>query len=449
MIGNPEFKRYVWLEFSVLRLVLAPALLGVAGYAIYLQSMADLADFALIAFAAITGLWGTRQAAASLFDELGQGTWDGQRMSSQTALGLSFGKLTGATVYSWYCGAICLLLLVFAKWDKGLLAAFVEALPVILLVLAAQAMSLGTALTLLIRSRGAARRGVTASQVLALAVSYYLWTLMGTPGTSDWVLWYGYRMAETTAIFITVCSVVFWSCLWVVRQMRHELQYRTYPWAWFAFLLYVVLYAGGYWTDHPVIGDQGRFILVAFAFVTFTSGTYLALFMTPKDKAAWRLALRAFFRGELATSLAATPVWKPAFLGALVSGIWLAILVSGTPSNVVDTLATAEGVPGGSALGAMVIAALLFLVRDIALVVGLNLGRNPRRADATALVLLVFNYGVMPWVLLAVGLPDWIHIVMPWPSTSSLAVLAPALITLVPALIYVGYAWQRTLNAVR
>ena len=91
---NPELQRNLWLELTVPRLVAAPlvllVLLGGVGWAFGPQSAAGLAKPVLWA---LLSLWGSRLAAESFGEEATGRTWDVQRLSAQTAWGLtSIGK---------------------------------------------------------------------------------------------------------------------------------------------------------------------------------------------------------------------------------------------------------------------------------------------------------------------------------------------------------------------
>ena len=109
---NPEFRRNIWLQFNWSKLIAAPLLTVIAAYVFLLltgydyqklQGVAELAGGSVI-----LGIWGTRRAADAVAEEVGGGTWEGQRMSSLGAWQMTWGKLLGGTSFVWYCAAIAM-----------------------------------------------------------------------------------------------------------------------------------------------------------------------------------------------------------------------------------------------------------------------------------------------------------------------------------------------------
>jgi hypothetical protein len=113
---NPELRRHLWLEFSPHRLIATPALIALV--ALLVVAMSDGYGLKPIAIAAAYGfmglvmLWGTHNAAESMMEEVRNRTWDTQRMSSIEPWAMTWGKLAGATAFTWYGGAICLALFI-------------------------------------------------------------------------------------------------------------------------------------------------------------------------------------------------------------------------------------------------------------------------------------------------------------------------------------------------
>ena len=105
---NPELQRNLWLEVTPHRLWMIPLVL-LATAALTWPPGETLMLTALVGF---TMIWGPRQAADAVIDEARERTWDIQRMASLHPWSMTWGKLAGATVMSWYgaawCGAILL-----------------------------------------------------------------------------------------------------------------------------------------------------------------------------------------------------------------------------------------------------------------------------------------------------------------------------------------------------
>ena len=109
---NAELQRNLWLEVSWQRLIAIPAVLGGFYYLIFSNagnSKALLLFASFWVFLAAAGLWGANQAENSLAGEVQAGTWPLQRLTSIAPWSMTWGKLFGSTLVSWYIGLISLL----------------------------------------------------------------------------------------------------------------------------------------------------------------------------------------------------------------------------------------------------------------------------------------------------------------------------------------------------
>ena len=109
---NPELLRNVWHELTIRRLIAMPLVLG--ALLMLWSSNSFVADLAGGCVFVITILWGTRQAADAVASEVTENTWDWQRLSTQTAWQLTWGKVIGATLFTWSGALICLGVRFFA-----------------------------------------------------------------------------------------------------------------------------------------------------------------------------------------------------------------------------------------------------------------------------------------------------------------------------------------------
>ncbi|MGD8642238.1 MAG: hypothetical protein PVG89_16490, partial [Gammaproteobacteria bacterium] len=120
---NPEFQRNVWLELTPHRVVSMPAVLVAVFFLVYLIAGDRYPDplriTAMTIFFLLTLLWGSRLAGEALVNEVQDRTWDQQRMSSISPWSMSWGKLFGSTVFTWYGAAICLLAYFIAAIQSG------------------------------------------------------------------------------------------------------------------------------------------------------------------------------------------------------------------------------------------------------------------------------------------------------------------------------------------
>ena len=107
MTRNPEFRRNLTLELTPHRLIAVPVILGlIFATAWAIEGPRATAGAGRMLMTILLALWGARAAADAVFGEVADRTWDAQRMSSIGPWTMSWGKLLGATVFSWY-GALC------------------------------------------------------------------------------------------------------------------------------------------------------------------------------------------------------------------------------------------------------------------------------------------------------------------------------------------------------
>lgn len=106
-MANSEFKRNLWLEFTPVRLVTGPAIVGSVALIVYLIQGNSQDFFGMLqpVSRVIAGftlfLWAMRLASDSILTEVSGRTWVFQRMSAISAWDMTVGKLFGSTVYAW------------------------------------------------------------------------------------------------------------------------------------------------------------------------------------------------------------------------------------------------------------------------------------------------------------------------------------------------------------
>ena len=89
------------------------------------------------------------------------------------------------------------------------------------------------------------------------------------------------------------------------------------------------------------------------------------------------------------------------------------------------------------------LAMFLFLLRDIGLLLGFNLARNPRRADVAVLVYLVVLYTVLPGIFSIFEAPLAIALFWPWAGEDAVSRLLPVACQVVLIGWWVGVRWDR------
>jgi hypothetical protein len=394
---NPELLRNIWLELTTRRLIAMPLVLG--ALLLLWSSESFISDLAGTFYFIITILWGTRQAADAVASEVTESTWDWQRLSTLSAWQLTWGKLIGATLFTWYGAVICLGVRFGAMLeDHDPVTVIYGTLYLIGAALMAQTASFLLGLQS-VRLRGHRTRvGTLVSQIIGIAVGYTALRYAGmVPGAEiHWLAseagdaqieWWGIPVTASIMASIGIAAFLAWTLLGAQRLMMRELSYRTRPWAWPAFVLFTCAFMAGFppSVEEPSAGFVSFEIAARLAIAAVTSAglTYAALFWDDKDPVMFRRLIRLYEAQRWREFLSYTPTW-------LVSLAITAILA------VLLLIVGGSGKVGGVTLWAAIVGSLLFMARDIALNLYFWLSPNPVRANLITVIMLGLLYVVLP-----------------------------------------------------
>jgi hypothetical protein len=452
---NPEFRRNIWLQFNWSKLIAAPLLTVIAAYAFLLltdhdyqklQSVAELAGGSVI-----LGIWGTRRAADAVAEEVGAGTWESQRMSSLGAWQMTWGKLLGGTSFVWYCAAIAMTVILWANVRAG--GAGVvgpETLRVVFNFLVGGLMAQAAAFTigLLLLRKASRHRRLTIT--LAQSCGFLLFFIVvagGFPHARPSVLdaseavfsagqieWYG--IAQDAAAFrsATIAIACIWAVIAAYRLMRTELQYRCLPWIWTVFLLFVVAWASG-------LGELGP----GWAFLALVVLTYVSLFVDHRDPVRYRWAVRALRRGNWLEVVAAVPWWSISYLLAAIMAVaigWSLPYVTGVDFGANPPPALDMAAMGLRHLGASLALIMLFMLRDLFVLLWLSSSPWRAKADVLGIIYLALVYWPPAAVFWAAGAGGLLPVVAPIATGNVAADFVPIAIELAFAALLFYARWR-------
>ena len=433
---NPEFRRYLWLELSLQRMIAMPAVLAAVFFLVALgdPDSGALSDFAFGAFLILILLWGTRLAASAVVSEVRAGTWDWQRMSAIGPWQMTWGKLFGSTVFVWFGGLICLAVALFSLLRQGT----PQEIPSLVFVglvsgVLGQAVSLAASL-LWLRQGAADRRAVIATPqflgLLAGGLAAYegLAALDLEAGGLGLLHWYGLPLDRALFAVASLSAFLGWSILGVYRLMQAELQVRQRPWAWPAFIVFLVGYCAGLpefggRAAAPELLEPGRLSLVFGGCLVLAYATY---FLFEKDPIALRGLSLALKRGDRPRALRLLPQWLLASVLAGLAALALVAALVALP-EAFGARHFAFGMDFRLAGTLLVIGTFGFLLRDLGIILLLNLRGRSRRADAAALVYLLALHLLIPGLLQALGLGNYVGLVSPYAQAFTLPVLSASL----------------------
>ena len=394
---NPEFRRNLWLELTPYRLAGMPAVLFAVFFLAYLMDGrrfgGGVATAAVLLFLLLAGLWGTRLASEAVVSEIRDHTWDGQRMSVTGPWAMTWGKLLGSTVYPWYGAVICLAIFALSAERPS------RPLQMVVLMgataLLAQALGLLASLMAIRKDRRYSRSQTTLFFIAGIVLVMPLFSQITSHEAT--IEWYGEALDRLDFLVLSVVVFVAWAVVGIYRLMRTELQLKNAPWLWCAFLLYLSGYTAGFISVDKGFGADR----LLFAFGLLLAMTYGLAFSERKDSVTLHRLLADCQRRRWRHFAEACPLWLATVPFVLASGGFL--LVTGY-----------RGIDHGSFAG-FVLALICLMVRDLGLLLFLNLGRNPKRADWLMLLCLALLYWVVPQILIAldfdllsgVFLPRW------------------------------------------
>ncbi|MFC7418309.1 hypothetical protein ACFQNF_00250 [Iodobacter arcticus] len=411
---NPEFKRNLWLSFSTPRLIGMPAILALICLAVGMNTeLSKLGSTAVALFMGIVWLWGTKNAAAAMGDEQRDHTWDQQRMSALSPWEMTWGKLFGATLFNWYGGALCLLMLLVAELPTNPISAISKTLAMIAIGLLLH----GTALVInlqLGQSDLAQNRRGSFNLLLAIPAFFMmpgLFEMGDTPITWWNTPFMPLQFQLLAGSFFAICSVF---AAW--RLMQNALQVRTLPWAWPLFACLLTAFFAGF--KHDQLAILGLIICSVM--------TYAMLFAEPNGFTVWQRVITRIQNKNEHGALINLPLWPTTLLLSFIFAL----------------MATGSGVDEFPMLSSTPLAIALILLRDSAICLFIALNSNSKRVLASSLLYLAIINGLLPFLAHSSGLESLASILMP---IGHMSVIASILISTIHAAIAVGlvvWRWQ-------
>jgi hypothetical protein len=398
---NPEFVRNLWLETTPRRIAwagLAVVLILFASGVLFGHTAANASRLnavgiaGLIVFLVAALLWGGREAGRAVRIEIGERTWDFQRLSALTPWAMTWGKLFGATSLAWLAALVGLIaaipLLVMRAGPTRAIEAIVGAIALAVLL---QGAALAGSLVAVRKARAEGRlaviRGGIGGFFAGLAMLWVVWQGLslafvmargGQTGLGRWAgldphVWWSVNVAGAEFVVASLAAYAAWAVAGGWRLMRLELQLRNAPWLWIAFLVFTALYLAGFAGPADV---GSRFALMA---GVFAAGAYIGAFIDPADRVGLRQFAQQCRQGDWRAARYRTPLAAPALLLTLLAVIGF-------------SLQSSASFPGASP--AFGFAALAFLVRDLGVIAFFRFGPRPARGDLGAVLALFLLYAV-------------------------------------------------------
>ncbi|MBF0188720.1 MAG: hypothetical protein HQL50_12420 [Magnetococcales bacterium] len=462
---NPEFRKHLWLEMTLPRLIGIPVLMAVI---LYLGGVfSEFADvrfynrLPLILFVIFTFVWGAGQAGQSMTQELSDGSWDGVRLSAMHPWSLAWGRLFGSTSAAWYGGIIALaafiILSLFHGPDSDNPSLGIDIILTILWLtgcaLMVQILTLAGVLMEIRKQRSAKKRRIHPVVLLGMLSLPAVWSVLEElflPIRSDagrfidTVTWYSTDYAAQSFFLCVLAALVLWGLVALMHLMALELGERNGPWAWITFLLFLVTLLGGFLPGSKENGTPGEYQrgLAMLAFGILVTMTYLVAIMEPKRPEMMRRLEMVANYGRWRTLIDLTPRWFYTFLMAVVAGIAAALTPEELSQSVFNTILEELESPGRVTTGWMILTILLFVSRDLLLIVSYNLSRTLKRPDTVAILTFFLLYWFFPNLLEAMDLPLLVPLFWPIDSGNPYVMVTMPTLEVLGLLLLVRVRWR-------
>ena len=432
---NPEFQRYLYLEFSISRLIGMPVFLLVVLSSAYLLSdlrwKEGVSYSALGLYTLIVLFWGAKQAANSIFDELRDNTWDIQKTSSISAWSLAWGKLLGSTLYNWYGGFFCLLVYTLATTEPEYIALnWVYFLSSGLL---AQSFSLLVSLFSL-RRKQSFNTGFSYLLVLVVLMVIVPVMLNSHDIYQETLYWYGESYNLAYCIGFSLIIACIWVIIGIYRLLSEALQIRTLPWVWLSFISFIIVYLTGFFikeTGEPEFTLFMTLMMVCFGICIVAS--YLLLFIDENNPMLARKLWVYSQHEQWSRMWQEMPCWMISVIVVLPVTLFLTLF------NPVETIEEIYLYP---------LVIYLLMLRDISILLFFSYADNPKRAMGLTLLYMICLYGLLPAIFLSADSEIIAGVILPvFNENLLLAISFSALQTLVIGFL-LFHRWKKRVMAI-
>ncbi|MEE8206742.1 MAG: hypothetical protein V3T82_07315, partial [Nitrospinaceae bacterium] len=331
MLHNPEFQRNLWLEITPHRLIATPLIFGGFYYLILFwgeQGEQVLLMTSLWMFILFAGLWGAYQAENALVTEIQNKTWPLQRLTSISPWTMTWGKLFGSTLFSWYAGLWSLGVFVltyllapenflFPRPDRKWIMLSHGVGPAILFTVGVavwfQAWGFLVGMWQLQNKFSKSKRRSGTSLLLSLFLLPTVIAASFEPVKwSKNVHWYQWEFNEFWFWLATLYVFLAWVITGIYMQMRRELQVSNPPWVWQAFLIFVLAFAIGFPQEKDIISLNGLNLWVArllLGWGLMVALTYLILLWERSDGVDIRRLFHLWKAQRIREALCEVPRW--------------------------------------------------------------------------------------------------------------------------------------------
>lgn len=336
---NPEFQRNLWLEISPKRLLIMPVVLAII-YALIVYNNPSATGILMFVFSVIGALfvtgWGSLAVMQSINHEIVERTWDQQRLSALSAWQMAWGKLFGASIYPWFGGLICALVVLVSSFMGN------HNPPRTIIYLAAAIIATASFHSWVMALRLHTLDVNRPSAPSVIRTLFFVYIFSQGVGTLAFLLyrdedsglgqWWGLQLGLPSLFLLMSAFALVLGLLALWRSMLTQLMVRTIPWAWALGCIAVGLIVAGFF-DYT----SAAFFWTAWVVIISIIASYFAFFTEKKQAINWRAVAFYVQQKNYKRMLQSLPLWLVSWVVALLFTIIYSVYVSTTNLSGLNT----------------------------------------------------------------------------------------------------------------
>jgi len=430
---NPEFRRHIWMDLSFHRLWITPLLLGGIFFLFGLGNDASgtIMVTALTLFILFPVIWGSYLAESSLISEVAGGTWTTQRLTSLSPWSMTWGKLLGGPIFTWYIGLLSLCVLtgvaVFNPPDliDNILPgrSLLNCIGLMVgLALGCHALGLISGFTYMQGGTKTKRKSGMAVLPPFILTMVFMGNLTG-PNVEPYAHWYGTQFDFSNFVLLSIFLHVAWAVIGAWMQMRKELQIANHPFIWIGFVIFLVVYYMGFPNPGTFTGlaPEGHLLYQGMiAFVITLTLTYIMMFYESTKGTELRRWFLLIEQKNIRKVMQETPRWALTAIMALIAAVALMAVYT----SIQDGIPARKQFEVYGVVGAL----FLFMIRDIGIYFYFHFSDKPARALISTLVSYLVLYLLIPSIFNTLNTDSILPLFWPMGNVSALHAILPALL---------------------
>ena len=327
---NPELMKQLWLyEIKIITLLVIVLFVSITWFvsesifSIFITKY--IATFGFLFFGVITGPMGI---AAAFRKEVGDNTWNAQRMASIKPTHLLLGKLLGPSLTSWGAAILCLLIYITNSGD--LTKSLLNSVILCLVALVFQATSLNKSIIQVFRERTSNHSN---SIIFSIALITFLlphitdiliptWHQLKTNYANP--VWFSTPYQKDLFTLSVLTFIGAWAIFGSYRSLRLEIDIKATPWAYGLFVLSLGLLITGFSASDKGF-DTLRMWLSCSAVIA-SAASYLAAISFPSSIDQFVRTIKYLQEGQFKRGLQETPLWLSSSILAVTLAIFSAMI---------------------------------------------------------------------------------------------------------------------------